>query len=297
LSLLSFPDEFRRLEGWRIATLDPRLDLPPAPLRKILVIASQARSGSNLLSEDLRVSGSAGVPREYLNPDFVYPEERTFEGSRITSPRSRRTWHAAQGVLNRADRKVSVPFGAVSARSVEDYLRGVARVRTTPNGVFSIKILADHFPRYIGRRREVSPSHLGVPVTWISLVRRDVLGQAISWVRAFQSKSWMKGVVSDGPRLSDVVEPPAPSYDRNAIATRIATIEEQATFWADYFDRHEIEPLVVTYEDYVADRRGGVDQVLDFAGLAASSFDLGTIPRQADEITEAWRERFLAESS
>jgi LPS sulfotransferase NodH len=239
-----------------------------------------------MLCADLRLSGIAGVPFEYLQPTVLFSDGARGRTSRIVLPKRRRSYRALSWASRRTGRDLPVPFGPLSRRSVEAYLRRVAALRTTPNGVFAIKLHGSQMDAYVGTRSEVSLECLGVPITWIYLVRDDSLGQAISWQRALETQRWT-GHEGD--------EPPA-TYDRAAIADRLDRIERGNALWASYFDRHQIDPLEVHFEDYVADRRAGIERILRRANLGTASFDLATTQKQSDGLSADWRRRFLDES-
>jgi LPS sulfotransferase NodH len=65
--------------------------------------------------------------------------------------------------------------------------------------------------------------------------------------------------------------------------------------WSRFFQRNEIQPLALTYEDLCADYPGTVRRVLDFLRLRPSrEFILGPpqTERQADTLTEEWLEQY-----
>ena len=290
LPLLSFPEEFRALEGGPLNLRDARFDLRPAPLSKVLVIASMPRSGSTLVSEDLRVSGQAGVPTEYLAQamTFLASETEPFASpTRLVLPKARASWRAVDWASKRLHRDGSPPFSQFSSRSIESYLKRVAALRTTPNGVFSIKMQGSQMPAYVGERRGISFESLGAPVLWLHLSRRDTLGQAISWTRAYQTEQWFH---SSGERR-------AVSYDEQTITQCLERIRRGEAWWEEYFARRGITPLAMDYEDYAEDRRAGVRRILEHFDLGYDDFELSAMRKQADEVSAEWRERFLASSS
>lgn len=122
---------------------------------KIIVIASTPRCGSHMLGHAMWQTSQFGFPLEYLNP-----------------------------------RNLSVWRKRFCSRNVADTLSAIERKRTSPNGVFGIKIhysqlrqlggfagLAEYFPH----------------ACYVLLSRADVLMQAVSYSVALQTGVWIAG--------------------------------------------------------------------------------------------------------
>jgi LPS sulfotransferase NodH len=95
------------------------------------------------------------------------------------------------------------------------------------------------------------------PLKLIHHRREDVVEQAVSWARAEQSGYWQQGDVASLP----------PRFDARLVHTFVETIQEHEAGWRSWFDREGVEPLVVTYEGLVADRRGTVERIFDHIGV------------------------------
>jgi len=146
------PQDDLPANGLSSYVFDPSFDQPPVDEpRLIYLIASQARTGSNLLCALLSRSGVAGVPTEYLHRQLsrAAVEERG--------------------------------FGDVDA-----YLRDVMRRRTTPNGVFGLKAHYEQFADFL----RVTRARLPQPLRVVRLIRRDVVAQAISYYIALRTGRW-----------------------------------------------------------------------------------------------------------
>jgi LPS sulfotransferase NodH len=94
--------------------------------------------------------------------------------------------------------------------------------------------------------------------------------------------------------VSDLVE----QYDVAALDHLLAEASFREAGIQDLFDRWKIAPHSVFYEDLVADHERTVRGVLAFLELPAPM----TIPAPAfapvaDEVSERWYQRFLAERS
>jgi LPS sulfotransferase NodH len=195
-------------------------------------------------------------------------------------------WLASTGRLGRPDE----PFrdNALAARLDRDpaLLDRLLDEATTDNGVYGIKLFSRQFDATMKARWvERLPG-----LAFIHLERRDLLGQAISLMRALQTGQYE----SSQARLA------APRYDRDEIERQIGLIAQGQARWKSYFARNGIAPLWLVYEDMVSDPEGTVRRVAAHVGVAEpvaldpAGIDVGV---QRDEISEAWRERFIRESA
>jgi len=213
-------------------------------------ICTEPRSGSSYLCQLLESTGVLGRPREYFN------------------------------------------VGAVRRFGVQDYpedaegqLAEIPRLGATPNGVYGLKIFTTHFDAVARTRWAVRLPDLA----FVFLQRRDLLGQAISHVRAMQTQQW-------GSRFEAVREP---AYNAGAINNELVRLARCETRWRYYFARNGIEALHLAYEDIEADPQRAVEAVGRLVGLGeAPRIDPEKIriERQRDALNEEWRARFLAES-
>lgn len=250
----------------------PAGDLPTREgVRRVYVVASTPRTGSTLLCRALGETGRIGRPMEYLNPMQL----RDWE-VRFGSVASRWRHSLLAGPL-----LAGVGLGWGPER-LDAHLARVMALRTGPTGWFGLKLHAHHRRRWFGDR--AIEEELGT-VTWVRMVRRDRLAQAVSWARALQTHQW-------------ATTQPAwrrPRYDPAAIAARIEAIAADEADW----DRELAGQPVVTlaYEDVVADLHAAVRSVFRHLG------ERDDVPpptpgqaRQADDESAAWIERYQAEA-
>jgi LPS sulfotransferase NodH len=214
-------------------------------------ICTEARSGSNFLCQLLASTGNLGRPLEYFN----HQGRRVFDDP-----------HYPADPDEQLDRALTQ--GATS------------------NGVYGLKILSRQFgPMAAVKWTERLPG-----LQFIHLQRRDVLGQAISLVRAEQTgrfRSYAKG------------NDRAPSYDRQAIARMLTETAAGHARWRAYFAAKGIEALELAYEDIVQDPAGAVSKIASRLGVQHTSVDLEKVDVkvQRDGLTDQWRERFIRESA
>jgi LPS sulfotransferase NodH len=169
-----------------------------------------------------------------------------------------------------------------------DYLRALLARKTSPNGVFGAKA---HWAQYQPVFGESDPRTVLPGLRLVFITRRDRLRQAVSWVRALQTLKW---ATEDSPR----VERPE-IFDQEHITQKLGRIDREEEVWESLFDRHEIEPHRVVYEDFVEAQEETVRAVLDGLGVDAPadlSLPSPVLDRQADERSDEWVERYLAEA-
>jgi LPS sulfotransferase NodH len=243
-----------------------------SPIRTYL-ICTNPRSGSWLLSEALASTSLAGNPREWFSSD----EEQLH----------RAEWHMA----NPAD------------PACENYLDYVRAKSTTANGICGIKL---HYYQFAELTRKLSAVEglQGLPtaelmsaafpnIKYLWLRRRDKQRQAISYQLACCTDQWwvIDGVKSN--RRADIVD--EPDFDPHAIACLEQILVENDLKWQSYFRSNNIAPLVLDYEDLVADYRGTVVRVLDWLGIpnaAAADVTPPRLKQQSNARNEEWLARY-----
>lgn len=227
----------------------PGHDIPnPGTPSRFYMIASVPRSGSNLLCDILTQTGYAGAPLEYVG------------GAKIS--RSRERW----GEL-----------------SIPDYLREVMKVRTSPNGVFGIKVQFDQLKHLTSRGLVAEDLFPGL--TYIRVRRGDMIRQAISLVRAGQTKQWNS---LRRPRTR-------PDYNAGAIYRGWQRLVKWEAGWDAFFAERGVEPLTIYYEQLDTDLKSAIRLVLRHLGVDRPDMKipLPTIARQRDDLTEDWYRRFV----
>ena len=210
-------------------------------------ICTAPRSGSNFLSQLLSSTGQLGRPLEYFNG----PGRRYFDDPRYPDDRS------AQ-------------------------IEKILTMGATSNGIYGLKIFAHQHDWIEG---EVKWAALLPGLQFIFLRRRDILGQAISWVRALQTGQYRHGQASIGDA----------AFDGQAILDRLRAIATEYARWEMYFARNEIATLRFYYEDVVDAPQQAVDSVAGLFNLHLACADARQISVivQRDETTENWRKRFV----
>jgi LPS sulfotransferase NodH len=152
----------------------------------------------------------------------------------------------------------------------------------TPNGVYGWKVFSQQFDvSSKAQWAERLPN-----LRFIHLERRDLLGQAISLVRALQTKQFM----AHQPALGE------PRYDRRAIARHVAFLADAQARWRRFFARNGIKPLSIVYEEMLGDPAATVEAVAELVDIAKPldfTPAMGELNIQRDELSHEWRARFV----
>jgi LPS sulfotransferase NodH len=239
---------------------EARFDFPwreAGPARPYL-FASVPRSGSTYVSHLLWATGCLGAPLEYLNFEPAGPY-----GFASDSPqRQSELWTSA---LHR---------------------------RTSTNGVFGIKAfplqLQDVHAGNPGLVDEVMRTIFprGRTLKVVELRRRDRTAHTISYARALLSGIWRKEQEPD--------DRPEPEYSVQAMARAERMLDLQHEAWQAMYRDLRIEPLVIWYEDVLAEPAAALNTVAAYLEVTldpAAAIEVPAIQRQSQAGARAWAER------
>jgi len=215
-------------------------------------ICTERRSGSVLLCRLLASTGVLGRPTEYFDANTVR-----------------------------------------NGRGIADYptdpeaqIGLIPTVGASANGVYGLKLFGAHVDaikpiRWAGRLPSLS---------FVYLERHDILGQAISQVRALQTQQWTSSL----PAVAE------PVYDRERIDKTLVRPLNARARWRYFFVRNGLTVLNLVYEDIVRFPQQTAESVARLIGLDETpKVDLnqiGDLKVQRDALSQQWRARFIAES-
>lgn len=228
------------------------------PPRLPWLLASLPRAGSTWLSHQLWASGCLGAPLEYLN----------FE--------------------------LGGPWGHASDRLDEQLRlwRMALATRTSPNGVFSLKA----FPGQLHQMQQGNPTLVAEamrllvgptsPRKVVELRRRDRQAHAVSYARALLSGIWRAEQEREGRD--------EPEFSALAVERAGAMLDQQQAGWQAMYADLGVVPLVLWFEDALANPAAAVAQVADHLGVALDPGAKVAVPpirQQAQEGARAWLSR------
>ncbi len=237
------------------------------------IICSTPRTGSTLLCALLNSTGVAGHPESYFRKQDVRAYAERW-GIKVSST----------GFFNYAD-----------------YVKAALDAGTTENDVFAMRVmwgtmeevvrgLQGVYPTLGGKELDLLRQAFG-RVRFVYLRREDVVGQAISWLRAEQTNLWQ----STDPH----VKAGEPRYDFDELDKLVHTINEHNIAWKNWFEKLGIKPYAITYEQLGVHPEQTILGLMDFLGLdlaVGRELKVGN-KRLADSINTQWAERYKEESS
>jgi LPS sulfotransferase NodH len=236
--------------------------------RRCYVVCTIPRSGSNLLTDGLRDTRRAGMPKQFFLP--------------------------------KAESGYRAELGIDAAADYAAYVRAVVNTKTTRNEVFGFKLMSWYLDNFLARLREAhgfgNSSDLELlcsafpHLQFVRIVRRHKLRQALSTARALQTGLWK---VQKGK--STLREP---EFDPDLIEQSLHEAQRQDKLWDDFFRRIGIKPFEVQYEKLCQNYETTIRAVLNFLKIklpACARVGPPTTTPQADELSRIWEERFLAE--
>jgi LPS sulfotransferase NodH len=217
---------------------------------KVLIIASTPRCGSHMLGHALHATGCFGFPLEYAQPGNLM------------------RWRKRLGT-----------------KGLEETLHGIRRLRTSPNGVFGIKIHYGHLREFGGFARVKA---LFPDAYYVLLTREDALKQAVSYEIASQTGVWISGQKTETK----------PRYDFERIDRRLRQTVRDNAAWRYVLAANGCRVLQMNYGAAASDLPGAVLEVARFMGVEVPP---GKIPtrsatqRQESPLNAEWAKRYLEE--
>jgi trehalose 2-sulfotransferase len=282
---------------------------------RAFLVCATPRSGSTLVCQTLRKTGVAGVPDEYFE-------------ALLHSGRPRRPEEYFLGVGDKSvfdhlgERTVAdepQPRSPLWSRTAYDrYLEWAIETGTTPNGVFSAKLMWGYFGDFISLLRNI-PRYRDLPLaellpavfpelTYVRVVRANKIRQAVSLWKAVQTATWREvdsgrglsldeiGEGSDEPPYKHFLQEHRPQlrFHYRAIAHLLDQILVEEASWDAFFEHCGIRPLLVLYENFAGDPHTSTLSILERLHLEAPP-DMHIEPRmrrQSDGINDDWVRRF-----
>jgi len=231
---------------------------------KTIFIATLPRTGSSLLSADMRSTNALGEPREWFIP-------------------------------NRMDKLVE-QWG-LSPDDFDGYIAALKQKKSTKSGVVGIKLMVSHLTMLADRgvlpqerRLDALLERFGGDTLVIRLLRGDKLRQAISLMKARQTGKW--GVLKEAKGEA--------KYSYDELAKIIVQLVKWEAQWERELESSGITlAMDMTYEQLLPRREETLLEIArrlelpDPEGIVANrEREDVKLTRQADSLTEEWFSRF-----
>jgi trehalose 2-sulfotransferase len=236
--------------------------------RRCYVVCTIPRSGSNLLTDGLRATRRAGMPKQFFLP--------------------------------KSEARYGTELGLDPETDYPDYVRRIVNTKTTRNEVFGFKLMSWYLDDFLARLRDTRAFVRMDDLTmlrdafprlrFVHIVRRHKLRQALSTARALQTGLWK---VQEGK-----TELREPQFDAELIEQSLREAERQEQIWCNFFRRIGITPFQVEYEELCRDYEATIRRVLAFLKISlphGTRIGPPVTIKQSDEISRMWEERFLSE--
>lgn len=225
----------------------PRIEKPS----KVLIIASTARCGSHMLGHALHQTSRFGFPLEYANP--VNLSE----------------WKKRLGIFD-----------------FQEVMTELQRRRTSPNGIFGIKIHYPHIRQFGGFQNLV---RLFPNAYYVLLSRKDVLRQAVSLSIAGQTGVWISGQKSVNDN---------PEYDFKNIENSLRQTILNNSSWRYILSASGCNYIEMDFDHVRYNLVQSIEQIACFLDI---DIDLSQMPKvqvttkQSSDINKEWAIRFISE--
>lgn len=216
---------------------------------KFLVIASTARSGSHMLGHALHRTGRFGFPLEYANPVNL-PE-----------------WKRRLGV-----------------ESTEEALDEIQKRRTSPNGVFGIKVHYEHLEQFGGFDRMVARYP---DARYVLLSRENVLRQAVSLAIAEQTGVWISG--------QEPMSDETPRYDFEQIDRCLRETLRNNTSWRYTLAASGCNYIEMNFDEVRHDLSQSIQTIAGHLGIEIDPSEIRSehaTKKQSGDLNREWSRRF-----
>lgn len=228
------------------------------------------RSGTELVSSDLNET-------EFLFIGFTNRCGSNFLAEALASGGS---LNVASEFLNEQE-IISNPEFEKETFNLCEYFSGVS-LNDMKDGLFALKSSIEHFV-LLGVSGIISEllsrSH------FVHVERSDKISQAISYVIASQKGQWAS--------YQDAVKSEA-NFDFGEIHNAASIIAEKNRLLEEFYEKNDIKPLRLVYEDFENFPAAAVEKVSHYIGRQIA-FDQTAIRthRQSDQQNLLWRERYV----
>jgi LPS sulfotransferase NodH len=219
---------------------------------KVLIICSTPRCGSHMLGHALFETKQFGFPLEYTNPANLAE------------------W-----------------CKRLNTNSLESTIAKLQEIRTSENGVFSIKVHYSHIEQFgsLDNVRSMFPH-----AYFVILSRKEALKQAISLVIANQTGVWIDGQKEIASKAN---------YDSSAIEEALKGIIQDTASWRYDLSLRGCNFIEMNFDDVKEDLELSISKIADFMEIKIDKAKIPLTPttkKQGANINNQWMKRFINEA-
>lgn len=171
----------------------------------------------------------------------------------------------------------------IEAYTMAEMLAAIDTLSRSDKNLIGLKVFWHHMVEVerLGLLDHAFPDSL-----YVFLRREDILGQAISFVRARQTNEWTYGE----DRSSNYY------YDEAAITKAIYDFAQANAWWEFFFATRKVDVLRLTYEQLDADPMGVTADIVKRLGFDPhpANPDAFSLFKQRDALSEKWRQMYVA---
>lgn len=230
------------------------------------------RSGSTLLCKALESTGIAGQPGEHLN---IAREVSLLDHYQVGSYRElkNRIWQCGtspNGVFG-----IKTSMYAFGYNKLFEEIKNHQQITAPSTDIDHEGVWADLFPNC---------KHLYI-------TRRNKARLAVSWWKAIQDQVWHLENGKNRPQEEAFYDE---KYNLDALNHLFKEANLREAALQEYFDRYDIAPLTIVYEDFIKDYESTVFRVLQYLRLDTTSVTVAPMfyRKTADQLSEKWVQRF-----
>lgn len=230
---------------------EEKYNYSPTQPRRYLVIASTPRCGSHMLGHTLHQTECFGFPLEYANNDNL------------------KNWQCIYGT---GDAQSTI--GAIMKR------------RTSPNGVFAIKL---HYSHIVNLGGFEAVMRIFPNAHYVMLTRSNVLGQAVSFALASQTGIWIDGQKGDTSLAR---------YDRALIDRCLRRVLKDNAAWKYQLATSGCRHIEMDFDAVKDDIGEAIKRIANFADVELPETAIPAAPvtrPQGGSINREWIRRYLDE--
>lgn len=224
------------------------------------------------LFSDIFVNRLCG--RQLLQPSSPMPDKAQKSYAILTTPRSGSTYFCdlldSTAIAGHPAEHIRLATQELSLHCNFDYLNLLGNLmahRTTSNGVFGTKLIS-HFLFELKRAKPSFRAIFKEIDYFILLIRQDKVAQAVSLFLAQTTEIWHihnNANKASYQSILDEIEINDALLDE--VEQKVIFFEQQEARLKRILANHNIEPLIVVYEDILQDASAEVNRVLDFLGI------------------------------